>query len=226
MADKWARRSIPAHAGEPLAFAESAASPAVYPRPRGGTRIIALRSACVSGLSPPTRGNRQWRYQHAPLPRSIPAHAGEPDIIMALPIAGMVYPRPRGGTLRNRRAYWNRMGLSPPTRGNRQDRDRVLRRLGSIPAHAGEPRTCAPTSPAPTVYPRPRGGTQAAAVSASVRKGLSPPTRGNRSIRCGCWLRRGSIPAHAGEPRYRQDGGAGGGVYPRPRGGTSAGESE
>ncbi len=71
-------RSIPAHAGEPLAAPAHPTRPAVYPRPRGGARSSAKRSNWAEGLSPPTRGSRRVRDTTGIAERSIPAHAGEP----------------------------------------------------------------------------------------------------------------------------------------------------
>ena len=74
-----ARRSIPAHAGEPLFITSAAMSITVYPRPRGGTWGLCSLSATSRGLSPPTRGNRIGFLQRIVCARSIPAHAGEPN---------------------------------------------------------------------------------------------------------------------------------------------------
>ena len=80
-------RSIPAHAGEPDAPIHVHARRGVYPRPRGGTFMEPRRARRTPGLSPPTRGNhillvvpQLWR-------RSIPAHAGEPPVHTAQPVA-------------------------------------------------------------------------------------------------------------------------------------------
>ena len=111
-------------------------------------------------------------------------------------------------------------GLSPPTRGNHVSAASGGVRLGSIPAHAGEPPPALFPSTRPPVYPRPRGGTMLSAMSESGRTGLSPPTRGNRrALRLRLREAR-SIPAHAGEPGASARTARYGGVYPRPRGGT------
>ena len=152
--------------------------------------------------------------------RSIPAHAGEPDVKALTALLGKVYPRPRGGTCHSQQSSVPRLGLSPPTRGNHPKNNPRTRQLGSIPAHAGEPRHN-PLSNRPLgVYPRPRGGTAACGLCASLLSGLSPPTRGNRSAALAYRSLNGSIPAHAGEPTRMRLGLVGLGVYPRPRGGT------
>ena len=151
----------------------------VYPRPRGGTMRTVAPYAHPVGLSPPTRGNRLLPLPWASRLRSIPAHAGEP--IMGYtpassagsipahagepqpnppPIApAAVYPRPRGGTPMSSICAPHALGLSPPTRGNLQYDGRPDPDLGSIPAHAGEPRSAPESLPWSWVYPRPRGGT-------------------------------------------------------------------
>ena len=90
----------------------------------------------------------------------------------------------------------------------------------SIPAGAGEPCLAAWTARTWTVYPRGRGGTSLAAVTALSAIGLSPRARGNHHVVDARRARRGSIPAGAGEPcaHYTEDGGEW--VYPRGRGGT------
>ena len=90
----------------------------------------------------------------------------------------------------------------------------------SIPAHAGEPGVAIAHPRLFEVYPRPRGGTRQVIASLAANAGLSPPTRGNRRERRSRTPCRGSIPAHAGEPRWRRPASAQSAVYPRPRGGT------
>ena len=82
----------------------------------------------------------------------------------------------------------------------------VLIEKGSIPAHAGEPSVRKAHLPAPSVYPRPRGGTHNPHAARPLHE----------------W----SIPAHAGEPPAGGRSCCGTKVYPRPRGGTSLRESD
>ena len=131
-----------------------------------------------------------------------------------------VYPRPRGGTTAKAATGANPTGLSPPTRGNLELRRGRGLLMGSIPAHAGEPKTAAVRVDRGGVYPRPRGGTPPAIQKKASTAGLSPPTRGNPT-KGGTMLREvRSIPAHAGEPPSGGGSSRDPGVYPRPRGGT------
>ena len=152
--------------------------------------------------------------------RSIPAHAGEPAASGASSNSVEVYPRPRGGTASSERLHRRFQGLSPPTRGNQSPVK--PRRAGkrSIPAHAGEPCAQSHVRAIIRVYPRPRGGTSGKGARTNPEEGLSPPTRGNQSCQAVGARRRGSIPAHAGEPESEPKPALVDRVYPRPRGGT------
>ena len=194
------RRSIPAHAGEPCETRPATERSGVYPRPRGGTGILAGDESEAKGLSPPTRGNHCPGLWSIGLVRSIPAHAGEPRSPATTAWSPSVYPRPRGGTTFAPCHRSTGRGLSPPTRGNRARRRRRRARTRSIPAHAGEPVSSCPSARGVKVYPRPRGGTIAMSVPRLETPGLSPPTRGNLSSSPTGRCANRSIPAHAGEP--------------------------
>ena len=174
----------------------------------------------LSGLSPPTRGNRRANTIESLRPRSIPAHAGEPKPGGVLVAMSGVYPRPRGGT--GELCIWTGCGegLSPPTRGNPSVSSGSELKEGSIPAHAGEPPTADSRWGLRTVYPRPRGGTTWGLGRLANGMGLSPPTRGNLTLRVDANVKLGSIPAHAGEPSHTTKRKTSRQVYPRPRGGT------
>ena len=91
-------------------------------------------------------------------------------------------------------------GLSPRVRGNHIAADEHLKRTGSIPACAGEPRCrCSPGKPT-RVYPRVCGGTVGLAVGGGNAPGLSPRVRGNQVQDVQIAARPWSIPACAGEP--------------------------
>ena len=196
-------RSIPAHAGEPARYAQTSRAVQVYPRPRGGTPQVQGLNPGAEGLSPPTRGNRCAAPKVKCRLRSIPAHAGEPPLLPSNGGVRGVYPRPRGGTIRFRFPVLIFMGLSPPTRGNPRIRAAWQLGLRSIPAHAGEPLCRRLPFAFSAVYPRPRGGTRDILYTVYDARGLSPPTRGNRVLAAVLGTVAGSIPAHAGEPRWR-----------------------
>ena len=131
--------SIPAPAGEPSMSAIARCLSRVYPRACGGTISPLVRATLNVGLSPRLRGNRRrYSSQHSSR-RSIPAPAGEPRGCGVCLVAGGVYPRACGGTT-NRPVSGSRVsGLSPRLRGNQLRTRNVQRRIGSIPAPAGEP---------------------------------------------------------------------------------------
>ena len=133
------RRSIPACAGEPTWGRPMRRRTRVYPRVRGGTRLGLGRHLFQSGLSPRARGNPSAPQATIPRQRSIPACAGEPCVLIVIPLALRVYPRVRGGTTRASKSESPGSGLSPRARGNPSGADCAARIVWSIPACAGEP---------------------------------------------------------------------------------------
>ncbi len=172
------------------------------------------------GPSPPTRGSHRLDGEEADPHGSIPAHAGEPVRAVITSPTPRVHPRPRGGALGAVGLDAHALGPSPPTRGSREPRDARQGERGSIPAHAGEPRSAALTTRPTRVHPRPRGGAKLSSFVLPTITGPSPPTRGSPRRPHGRHERHGSIPAHAGEPpravRHRLPRR----VHPRPRGGA------
>ncbi len=110
--------TIPARAGEPTLVVKSRPINRDYPRSRGGTGIRGHYGIHHTGLSPLARGNPsaarpQREHQGlSPLARgnrgggahgqhsvgTIPARAGEPDLMLGEYMARRDYPRSRGGT--------------------------------------------------------------------------------------------------------------------------------
>ena len=111
-------------------------------------------------------------------------------------------------------------GLSPRVRGNRRYAGVSLVAPRSIPACAGEPPPRSRRLRRSRVYPRVCGGTLNDACPQSIRTGLSPRVRGNRSAARPAVPRPGSIPACAGEPAAPTCSTAPSTVYPRVCGGT------
>ena len=175
------RGPIPAHAGEPLLAVLAAGKLWAYPRSRGGTAGRDDIRIAPMGLSPLTRGNRMVGTENGTLTGPIPAHAGEPRHLTATLCPGWAYPRSRGGTVCGHQCVQQQGGLSPLTRGNRNNIRNIDSSSGPIPAHAGEPRRPGSFLLVHRAYPRSRGGTWAAAGWTPIRWGLSPLTRGNRA---------------------------------------------
>ena len=213
-------RSIPARAGEPVNMESRGSDKRVYPRACGGTRSVPHSAFWLSGLSPRVRGNRLRCARRCLWLGSIPARAGEPNPSSNSPTASTVYPRACGGTLMRARVFRVSCGLSPRVRGNLALHHGGLTGVGSIPARAGEPKREPGHRIRVAVYPRACGGTYSVSWLTLPLHGLSPRVRGNRDGSALSVIRRGSIPARAGEPLPFQGHGEMSPVYPRACGGT------
>ena len=212
--------SIPACAGEPMRWAAPTSPAGVYPRVCGGTGNEVAPQEAGHGLSPRVRGNLHQAAHPGLLQGSIPACAGEPTSPTCPPASARVYPRVCGGTASSGTQPADKRGLSPRVRGNPRASGRRRRRMGSIPACAGEPPRRRKRQITVRVYPRVCGGTASAFLRRRRSSGLSPRVRGNRAGHPVAGARRGSIPACAGEPGKRVTLFALIEVYPRVCGGT------
>ena len=152
-------RSIPALAGERNAHAAGGRRFRVYPRACGGTGTSGAGGVSCAGLSPRLRGNGMPSSRAQAASGSIPALAGERFARQFTLATKRVYPRACGGTVLGGRSGVRSVGLSPRLRGNGMPGPQPVRRMGSIPALAGE-RSTWPEVQSPTgVYPRACGGT-------------------------------------------------------------------
>ena len=215
------QRSIPACAGEPCKNCASALDLAVYPRVCGGTSSAPKRALSSPGLSPRVRGNHERESVRILWPGSIPACAGEPGRSGELRKVIRVYPRVCGGTAWSLLLARPAAGLSPRVRGNHDRKARGPAGQRSIPACAGEPSATTNYRAPHPVYPRVCGGTSEVSPGQPIFGGLSPRVRGNQIPDGTVIVKRGSIPACAGEPRPFATGNAEPRVYPRVCGGTS-----
>ena len=112
-------------------------------------------------------------------------------------------------------------GLSPPTRGIPKAGQGWRVSIRSIPAYAGDPLGSEYNLSPFAVYPRLRGGSDAASSSTRRIGGLSPPTRGILPDQIQTNPHFGSIPAYAGDPSSGLSLSLPTSVYPRLRGGSS-----
>ncbi len=190
--------SIPAHAGQPKSPTRGAVQTWVHPRSRGAAH-------------PP-----RWRARSRR--GSIPAHAGQP--VNAALVGGevMVHPRSRGAARGVPCQYVAARGPSPLTRGSQAEPHAAADSTGSIPAHAGQPEPAPPLSASGRVHPRSRGAAHFPAHGTYVEPGPSPLTRGSHRSRSPPRARGGSIPAHAGQPRWAAGQRRPAWVHPRSRG--------
>ncbi len=112
------------------------------------------------------------------------------------------------------------MGLSPRGRGKHISSQRSRRPGGSIPAWAGETRTRLQQKFLHKVYPRVGGGNRYRITKSDLAEGLSPRGRGKRALPRHEVAQARSIPAWAGETRWRRCPSHSPGVYPRVGGGN------
>ena len=173
---------------------------AVYPRVGGATPTSRRLAPGLPGLSPRGRGNLTRDYDSAYYYRSIPAWAGQPDVLCVQLYARGVYPRVGGATARSVEPSQVDIGLSPRGRGNRHGLPHNRVHDGSIPAWAGQPRITTSPCLSPRVYPRVGGATGPLYSNHRGTSGLSPRGRGNRAAILARKGPIGSIPAWAGQP--------------------------
>ena len=174
----------------------------VYPRVCGGTTCTTPWRGARTGLSPRVRGNQRPQTRQVPLHGSIPACAGEPAADRFRSCVEAVYPRVCGGTGLISSSRIGQNGLSPRVRGNLIRSRWRSRKVGSIPACAGEPPGVVREGSCSRVYPRVCGGTDPGMHPLRIRPGLSPRVRGNRSHAVCAPVTVRSIPACAGEPAF------------------------
>ena len=212
--------SIPAHAGKPGGAIAQGGVHGVYPRACGETREPLPVFLPGKGLSPRMRGNHTLSDFVDEGTGSIPAHAGKPYSRRSPSTRSWVYPRACGETAHTLRLLTPPEGLSPRMRGNLPFEPLRGGRPRSIPAHAGKPRGKRGRIWPTGVYPRACGETNMQKDPHSDHWGLSPRMRGNLPQNYIDLLVSGSIPAHAGKPKFNLFDPRGKRVYPRACGET------
>ena len=196
-------RFIPARAGNTNAARDSAMPQAVHPRAGGEHSPAMVRPRLSCGSSPRGRGTQRGSGYPEPLPRFIPARAGNTPRWARPSSAGAVHPRAGGEHSPSRSASASVTGSSPRGRGTRAAARRGASCPRFIPARAGNTPTRARENPSRTVHPRAGGEHRAEGVRGSGLYGSSPRGRGTRAA-----ARRGAscprfIPARAGNTADR-----------------------
>ena len=190
---------IPAGAGETRTAAPPGRRRRVDPRGCGGDITDALLPVLARGGSPRVRGRRRdppgvWRRAGW-----IPAGAGETaDPEPSAALRG-VDPRGCGGDGRRGRRRRATTGGSPRVRGRQFDRAYPQQGRGWIPAGAGETLAAANSQRNARVDPRGCGGDCVEMSALLAYEGGSPRVRGRPRADDPGHLRRGWIPAGAGE---------------------------
>ena len=172
--------SIPANAGEAISHIIQDRPLRVDPRERGGGTHCAMRPVNCSGRSPRTRGRLLLMSVLDESLRSIPANAGEAEILEISTNSEEVDPRERGGGTAWRCGTDRPGGRSPRTRGRPVGHSVRCPLAGSIPANAGEARLTSGRMGLHQVDPRERGGGRNSYPTSSQEPGRSPRTRGRR----------------------------------------------
>ena len=170
------------------------------------------------GPSPLTRGSPACRHDRRGRQGSIPAHAGQPSPAAVSSSRMRVHPRSRGAATENFDSALSGEGPSPLTRGSPGCHDSILGCVGSIPAHAGQPKPSTFPARECRVHPRSRGAADPAERKVVRFLGPSPLTRGSPLIVQIDIIGAGSIPAHAGQPTGKDRAGHSHRVHPRSRG--------
>ena len=132
--------SIPARAGQPTSTRRKRAATRVHPRASGATAPSEVRRKSWLGPSPRERGNPRPQGLRDGSSGSIPARAGQPEVVLLTMRCLGVHPRASGATRITSRSDASRQGPSPRERGNREFLRTRTYRSGSIPARAGQPR--------------------------------------------------------------------------------------
>ena len=221
---RWDRedaRRIPAGAGEPRARLLRNRWMEAHPRGRGGAVHSLGSLRCRRGASPRARGSRRvpavWACRHG----RIPAGAGEPSGCRLISPQRAAHPRGRGGAVEDGSRSGHAAGASPRARGSQHLADVRGGLVRRIPAGAGEPRANPRSPRRRRAHPRGRGGAAESSATPAGRHGASPRARGSHLVARSDPLRRGRIPAGAGEPGRCGARGARGEAHPRGRGGAA-----
>ncbi len=188
-----ASRSIPACAGQPGRYADTACRHGVDPRVRGAAGRSCRGRWGREGRSP--RGGDNVN-RHG----SIPACAGQPTGESRLFHLSQVDPRVRGAAEDRLFVAVIKAGRSPRARGSLLVRSLTTSTAGSIPACAGQPIRRCDKSFFSWVDPRVRGAAQIVALSELPMTGRSPRARGSPAKSCRTCIAGRSIPACAGQP--------------------------
>ena len=175
-------RLIPARAGNTLDESIYRGALSAHPRSRGEHITKYWSAAPYFGSSPLARGTRMARSRAQPLPRLIPARAGNTGKFSKFFPVSAAHPRSRGEHLGIINLESRRVGSSPLARGTlgRPHRKTAAPRL--IPARAGNTHRKPQNGRCHTAHPRSRGEHGKGLRSGHNESGSSPLARGTQLL--------------------------------------------
>ena len=173
-----------------------------HPRSRGEYIMLSFGGPKPIGSSPLSRGIPPRPRAGLPQSRIIPALAGNTGWGTHLPPFRWDHPRSRGEYDRGFVEDLHRGGSSPLSRGIPPRRGSMIPSRGIIPALAGNTRQARHREDRGEDHPRSRGEYKRRAAPLVWQLGSSPLSRGIRAQAGQIPLRRGIIPALAGNTRF------------------------
>ncbi len=212
--------TIPAGAGEPLRHMVLRLLAWDHPRGCGGAVPSLVRPLERRGPSPRVRGSPCQGARHTGVSRTIPAGAGEPIGRVMDKQGPWDHPRGCGGARLAVLFGRLRTGPSPRVRGSHAIGPGGHVEKGTIPAGAGEPSRRDACSAICADHPRGCGGAVSDRLKRGVSMGPSPRVRGSQIAAVIPHFSTGTIPAGAGEPRWRSGRSRHNGDHPRGCGGA------
>ena len=182
-AEPWFRRPlfvrfIPACAGNSSRMTARLGYTAVHPRVCGEQTRCALSAALAYGSSPRVRGTERGRRPDNPLPRFIPACAGNSPFPRSSSFCLPVHPRVCGEQQFGLSSAWNSPGSSPRVRGTACVPAPLVPAIRFIPACAGNSKMRLNPPEGPPVHPRVCGEQLPAGAICIQPPGSSPRVRG------------------------------------------------
>ena len=172
------QRFIPARAGNTSGSPPRSPPPPVHPRSRGEHPMGRPGAYVLCGSSPLARGTRHTCVRYGPLPRFIPARAGNTTPRRPRCCARPVHPRSRGEHSSRSMTSSQSSGSSPLARGTPCPLLPAFERPRFIPARAGNTRCPRTRAEWTAVHPRSRGEHFFAVFFAGGVFGSSPLARG------------------------------------------------
>ena len=189
---------IPAYAGNTVPAAAADSRHRDHPRVCGEHDPLVPSVCDVLGSSPHMRGTLGRRVVGLCLVGIIPAHAGNTTARNASTKAKRDHPRVCGEHRPEHHIVPVLRGSSPRMRGTPVSCQFSWHGWGIIPAYAGNTLPVLPNPFSPRDHPRVCGEHGRCGVCGCQPLGSSPRMRGTPAGWLGCRLRRGIIPAYAG----------------------------